>query len=158
MSEASALYPCAASDLPNNISKQREELRQAQKRESRLLEELAEFKSAELVRKAEADGAGRRWIIETFDDRGAAFVKVLAQKVTKNNSVIALLASAQDPVTVIFARSSDLQNDLGSLLRELVTASGGRGGGGKDFAQGGVPHRADLPKLLEGARAKLSAT
>lgn len=157
LSEASALYPCASSDLSNNISKQREELRQVQKRESRLLEELAEFKSAELLRNAQADAAGRRWIIETFDDRGAAFVKLVAQKVTKNKSVISLLASAQDPITVIFARSSDLQSDVGSLLRELVTAAGGRGGGGKDFAQGGIPDKTGLAEILNKARARLSS-
>src|SRR5205823_10701227 len=35
LSEASSLYPCAPSDLPANINKQREEARSVQKRESR---------------------------------------------------------------------------------------------------------------------------
>jgi alanyl-tRNA synthetase len=158
LSETAALYPCAPADLPGNVAKQREELRQAQKRESHLLEELADFKAAELLRNGANDSAGRKWIVEVFDDRGAAFIKLLAQKATRTASAIVLLASAQDPVSVVFARSSNLQADVGTLLRELVTAAGGRGGGGKDFAQGGIPNRGDLSKLLESARSRLSAS
>lgn len=157
LSEAAALYPCAPADLRANIAKQRDDSRQSQKRELQLLEELAAFKAAEILRNASPDSAGRKWIVEIFDDRDAAFVKLLAQKATRNGSAIALLASSQDPPTVVFARSSDVPGDLGTLLRELVTAAGGRGGGGKDFAQGGVPNRADLAKILEQARERLSA-
>jgi len=158
LGDAAALYPCAPADLRANIAKQRDDARQAQKRESLLLEELAGLKAVEILRQATPDGAGRRWIVEVFDDRDAAFVKLLAQKATRNGSAVALLASSQEPPTVVFARSSDVTGDVGTLLRELVTAAGGRGGGGKDFAQGGVPNRVDLAKILEQAKARLSAS
>ena len=74
LSEASALYPCAPADLSSNISRQRDEARQTQKRESRLLEELAEFKAAELLRNTNADSAGRKWIVQIFEDRDPAFI------------------------------------------------------------------------------------
>jgi len=158
LSEAAALYPCAPADLRANIAKQRDDARQAQKRESQLLEELAGLEAAEILRQAAPDGAGRKWVVQVFDDRDAAFIKLLAQNATRNGSAIALLASSQDPPTVVFARSSDVTGDLGTLLRELVTASGGRGGGGKDFAQGGIPNRADLGKILEQAKARLAGS
>ena len=157
LSEAAALYPCAPADLSSNIAKQRDDARNAQKRESRLLEELAEFKAVELLGHSASDASGRKWIAEIFEDRDSAFIKLLAQKATRNNSVIALLASTMDPVAVVFARSSNLEGDMGSLLRELITAAGGRGGGSKDFAQGGVPNRIDLSKILETARTRLSS-
>jgi alanyl-tRNA synthetase len=157
LSEAAALYPCAPADLRANIAKQRDDARQAQKRESQLLDELAGFKAAEMLRNVTPDDAGRKWILAVFEDRDAVFIKLLAQKATRNGSVVALLGSSQDPPAIVFARSSDLQGDLGTLLRELVTATGGRGGGGKDFAQGGVPNRSDLPQLLEKAKAQLGA-
>jgi len=158
LSDSAALYPCAPADLRANIAKQRDEARQVQKRESQLLEEIAGLKAAEILRQTAPDSTGRKWIVEIFDDRDAAFIKLLAQKATRNGSAIALLASSQDPPTVVFARSSDVEGDLGTLLRELVTTAGGRGGGGKDFAQGGVPNRGDLAKILQQARARLETT
>ena len=157
LGEAAGLYPCAAADLVANIGKQRDELRQIQKRESRVLEELAELKAAQLLRETPADAAGRKFIVRNFDDRDANFIKLIAQKLTRSASgVIALLASAQGSPALVFARSSDISSDLGTLLRELVSAAGGRGGGGKDFAQGGVPEPRLLQELLEQARQRLS--
>jgi alanyl-tRNA synthetase len=155
LAKASALYPCAPTDLPANIDKQREEARQVQKREGRLLEELAELKAAQLLRQSEAM-VGRKVIVQVFEDRDAAFIKLLGQKLTRDVSgVIALLASTQGSPAVVFARSSDIDIDLGSLLRQLVTAAGGRGGGGKDFAQGGVPTAEAIVPILKEAESKL---
>jgi alanyl-tRNA synthetase len=50
---------------------------------------------------------------------------------------------------LVFARSQDENVDVGALLREIVTAAGGRGGGAKDLAQGGVPAGANLGELLD---------
>ena len=156
LAEAAALYPCAPADLPANIGKQRDEARQMQKRETRFLEELAELRASQLLSEAHPDDNGRKQIVQLFEDRDAAFIKLLAQKVTKSTSgVVALLASSQAPPTVVFARSSDVDTDLGTVLRELVTAAGGRGGGGKDFAQGGVPSPENLQPLLKEAKARL---
>jgi alanyl-tRNA synthetase len=155
LADAAALYPCAPADLPDNISKQREDARAAQKRETRLLEELAELKAAQLLRDA-GEAERPKFIVQVLEDRDAVFIKLLAQKLTRSSSgVVALLASSQPPAALVFARSSDGNADMGSLLREFVTAAGGRGGGGKDFAQGGVPDAKQLEPLLEQARSRL---
>ena len=156
LGDAAALYPCAHADLPSNIGKQRDEARQVQKREARLVEELAELKAAQLLRDAPMQTQGTKLIAEIYDDRDANFIKLLAQKLTRSESrVIALMGSAQSPPAVVFARSSDLSPDMGSLLRELVTAAGGRGGGGKDFAQGGVPNAKQLQSILDQAKSRI---
>ena len=155
LNAAAALYPCAPADLPANISRQREDARAAQKREAGLLEELAELKAIQLLGET-APTNSRKFIVQIFPDRNASFVKVLAQKLTKRSSgAVALLASAQEPPALVFACSSDVSADVGTLLRELVTAAGGRGGGGKDFAQGGIPDPKQLQALLEEARGRL---
>jgi len=157
LSEASGLYPCAPRDLPANISKQREEGRTIQKREAAALEELAELKAAQLIRDTAVEQGAKR-IVQVFEDRDASFIKLLAQKLTKGTSgVIALLGSAANPPALVFVRSSDLSSDMGTLLRELVSAAGGRGGGGKDFAQGGVPDKERLQPLLTEAEARLAS-
>jgi alanyl-tRNA synthetase len=85
-------------------------------------------------------------------------VKLLAQRLTRENqSVVALLGTTVPSPAVIFARSSNLNFDLGGLLRALVTAAGGRGGGGKDFAQGGIPDATKLQPLLDEAAARLKS-
>jgi alanyl-tRNA synthetase len=156
LGEASGLYPCAPADLPSNISKQREEFRNVQKREARILEELAELKAEQLLRDAPAGNGGPRLVRQIFPDRDASFVKLLAQRLTRgNNNVIALLAGTSPSPAVVFARSADLSVDVGTLLRELVTAAGGRGGGSKDFAQGGIPDPGKLDSLLNEAAARL---
>jgi len=156
LAEASGLYPCAPADLPGNISKQREEFRSVQKREARILEEFAELKAEQLLRETPAGDRGPRLVVQIFPDRDASFVKLLAQRLTRGNqNVIALLAGTTSSPAVVFARSSDLSFDLGALLRELVTAAGGRGGGGKDFAQGGIPDPGKLESLLNEVAARL---
>jgi len=157
LSRAAGQYPCAPADLCSNISKQREDLRHVQKREAKVLEELAELKAAQLLRETTVDRSGRRLIVQMFDDRDSNFLKLLAQALARSGSgVIALLASSQEPPALVFARSGDFNSDLGTLLRELVTAAGGRGGGGKDFAQGGVPNAGLLTGVLEHARQRLA--
>ena len=156
LGEAAALYPCAPSDLPINIGKQREEARQAQKREAGLLGELAELKAAQLLHDTPTQTAGLKLIIAIFDDRDANFLKLLAQRLTRNQAgVIALLACSQSVPAVVFARSADVSSDMGTLLRELVTAAGGRGGGGKDLAQGGVPEATRLQSVLDHAKLRI---
>src|SRR5690348_7263615 len=156
LSEASGLYPCAPADLPGNISKQREEFRVVQKRDARILEELAELKAAQLLQDTAVEGSGWKMIVQIFPERDASFVKLLAQRLTRGNqNVIALLAGTSPSPAVFFARSSDLSFDLGTLLRELVTAAGGRGGGSKDFAQGAIPDPGNLGSVLNEAAARL---
>ena len=158
LADAAALYPCAPADLTPNIAKQRDEARQAQKRESRVLEEFAELKAAQLARETLPDASGRKLIVQIFEDRDADFIKLLAQKLTRTGSgIIALLGTFRHPPALVFARSPDLNPDMGNLLRELVTGAGGRGGGGKDFAQGGVPEATLLPDLLQAALNRLGS-
>lgn len=158
LGEASGLYPCAPADLPGNIGKQREEFRAVQKREARILEEFAELKAEQLLRKTPSGDLGPRLVVQVFPDRDASFVKLLAQRLTRGSqNVIALLAATSPSPAVAFARSADLSVDMGTLLRELVTTAGGRGGGGKDFAQGGVPDAGKLESLLNEAAARLKS-
>lgn len=156
LAETAALYPCAPADLPGNIAKQREEARQIQKREARLLAELAELKAAQMLRETPTNHAGRRLFAQILEERDAAFIKLLAQKLTRESSgVVAVFGSSQGAPALVFARSEDVEIDMGTLLRELVTAAGGRGGGAKDFAQGGVPDSVALKSVIDQAVLKI---
>jgi alanyl-tRNA synthetase len=65
---------------------------------------------------------------------------------------VALLAAsshADEKGHLTFARSADLDLNMGALVREACAAIGGRGGGRPEFAQGGGPKGEDLARALE---------
>jgi alanyl-tRNA synthetase len=61
--------------------------------------------------------------------------------------VVALLASGATG-HLAFAQTKGLGRDVGALLRETLKKWGGKGGGGKDFAQGSLPDAAKVPDAL----------
>ena len=97
-------------------------------------------------------------MVRTFSDRDLNFLKLLAQKLTRQFPVvIALLATESPQPTLVFAQSAGQPHDMGKLLRETVAPLGGRGGGSKDLAQAGVPQSAGLAPAIAAAAQKLTA-
>src|SRR5262249_47034055 len=148
LTESAGLYTTGLYELPAQIRDQTEELKAQQRLQSRLYEELAELLAAKFADEVPTV-SGSRVIHQVFADRDASFIKLLAQKLSRNGrGIIALLATPNPTPTLVFARSQDRDVDVGTLLKEIVTSAGGRGGGGRDLAQGGVPEQANLEELL----------
>ena len=156
LTESAGLYTTAMYELPAQIRKQQEELKAQQRTQVKLNEELATLLAAKIADEAPTND-GRKLIRPVLTDRDAAFAKLLAQKLSRNgNGIIALLATPNPTPTLVFARSQDQSLDVGALLKEIVTAAGGRGGGGKDLAQGGVPADANLEEMLAKAANRIA--
>jgi alanyl-tRNA synthetase len=146
LTEAAALYSSHIYDVPQQVRKSLEETKAAGKAQHKLLEELAELYAERLL----AQGAGSPQIItELFPDRDAAFIKLLAQKLTAGKSaVVALLASGAGQPTLVFAQTPGQKTNMGQLMKDAMTQLGGRGGGSANMAQGGLPAgSADVDKL-----------
>ena len=155
LTESAGLYTTGIYELPAQIRKQQEELKAQQRSQSKLNEELAELLAAKIADEVPAQN-GVKVICQLLSDRDAAFVKLLAQKLSRNGKgIVALLATENPTPTLVFARSQDQSVDVGVLLKEIVISAGGRGGGGKDLAQGGVPEAAKLKELLDKAERKI---
>src|SRR5262249_14572050 len=123
--------------------------------EHKLLEELAEFWAAKLA--SEAPQRGRfRLVKQSFADRDLSFIKLLAQKLSRHNGVVALLGTTSGQAAIVLSRAQDVDIDVSALVKEALTSVGGRGGGTKDLAQGGVPDAAQVPALLEQLVTKLA--
>ena len=149
LTEAAAIYSAHIHDLPQQVRKAQEESKAAAKTQRALLDELAEL-SAERMRAA-ATGSPRI-VTHFFPDRDAAFIKLLAQKLTAGQSdVIALLASGGTQSTLVFAQSPGQKFNMGQLLKDAMAQLGGRGGGTADMAQGGLPAGAADPGKIEDA-------
>jgi len=154
LTEAASLFSSQLGDVPQLIRKTFDESKTLRKQREDALDELAAA-MAEATLKA-SSMESRPVIVRVFPDRDSAFAKLFAQKLTRSGApVIALVASALNPPGLIFAQSPGQTADMGALLRETLLSVGGRGGGSKDFAQGGVPAGLNLEQLLQVAVSKI---
>ena len=129
----------------------------ANKREQSL-EELAAAQAAALLAET-PEANGRKLIVRTFADRDLNSIKLLAQKLTRlSPNTVALLATISPQPSLVFAQSAGQPFDMGSLLKETMATLGGRGGGSKDMAQGGVPNGDKIEAVLTQIAEQLSAS
>jgi alanyl-tRNA synthetase len=157
LTEAAALFSAHLWDVPQQVRKSLDEVRTVRKSREHLLEELAEFQAARLLAET-SPVIGRKLIVRVYSGRDLGFIRLLAQKLTRlEANVVALLGSAQPEASLVFAQSKGLPFDMGALLKGLLVSLGGKGGGSKDMAQGGVPKAVVLEAVLEDVAARLRA-
>jgi len=167
LSEAAALFSAKLWDVPDQIRKSVEESKLWRKQKDDALDQLAELMAlAALQNQPETNG--RKIIVRAFSDRDIGFAKLFAQKVTRvGMPAIALVASTVDPPGLVFAQTSAQASggapgptaDMGALLKQVLSSVGGRGGGSRDFAQGGVPAgcNVNVEQLLREAAGTIGA-
>ena len=135
-------------EVPQQIGKMQEESRAARKAREALLEELADLKAEQMLGET-PESSGRKLVIRTFPDRDLAFIKLLAQRLTRQApNVVALLAASSGTPALVFAESAGQPFDMGALMREALVERGGRGGGSKEMAQGGPAKTEGLDEFL----------
>ena len=157
LTDAAGLFSVHIWEVPQHARKLLDELRASRKTQDRLLEQIAELQARELLAQT-PESNGRKMVVCVFSDRNLAFIKLLAQKLTRLNlRAIALLATTSVQPALIFAQSAGQPFDMGALMKEAMAKLGGRGGGSKDMAQGGVSQLTNLTAVLEELREKLSA-
>jgi alanyl-tRNA synthetase len=159
LSEAAALFSAKLWDVPEQIRKSNEESKLLRKQKDEALDQLAELMAlAALHNQPETNG--RKIIVWAFSDRDIVFAKLFAQKVTRTATpAIALVASTVDTPGLIFAQTPGGAGDMGALLKQVLSSAGGRGGGSRDFAQGGVPagSNVNVEQLLQQAAGTIGS-
>ncbi len=159
LTESAALFSAHIYDVPQHVQKSLDEIRSLRKQREGSQEELAEAQATALLTET-PETNGRKIILRTFSDRDLNFIKLLAQKLTRlSTNAVALIATTLPQPSLVFAQSPGQPFDMGALMKETMAKLGGRGGGSKDMAQGGVsqiPHDR-LDAALDVIRQKLSA-
>jgi alanyl-tRNA synthetase len=159
LSEAAALFSTQLWDVPDQIRKNAEDSKLLRKQKDDALDQLAESMALAALQD-QPERNGRKIVVRAFSDRNIGFAKLFAQKVTRAATpAIALTASTVDPPGLVFAQTSAFTSsilpgsttDMGALLKQVLSSVGGRGGGTRDFAQGGVPAGIDVGQLLQRA-------
>ncbi len=154
LTETAALFSAHIYDVPQQARKSLEEIRTLRKQREQTVEELAAAQAVAILAET-PESSNRRIVVRTFSDIELTFLKLLAQKLTRlSPNVVALLATKSPQPSIVFAQSVGQPFDMGARMKEIMTKLGGRGGGSKDMAQGGVPH----PDALEVALGDVAAT
>ena len=140
LSETAALFSAHIYDVPQQARKSLEEIKGLRKQVEQSQEELAAAYASVMLAEA-AEQGGRQVVVRVLADRDLSFIKLLAQKITRISSIaVALLATTSPQPSLVFAQSPGQPFNMGSLMKETMAKLGGRGGGSKDMAQGGIPH------------------
>ena len=155
LTEAAGLFSTHIWEVPQQIRKSQEESKAAQKTQHRLLEEVAELQAGQMVQGAEQRGA-RKVVVQYFADRDLNFIKMLAQKLTKQGQCVALLACGGAQPSLVFGQTSGLGDDMGALMKQAVQALGTRGGGNRDMAQGGAPDGQSAERAVREAAEEIT--
>jgi len=128
LTEAGSVFSSHLWDVGHQALKLLEEVKSGQKAQHRLLEEIAELQAADLLRRAEERpaGTGQKFLMQFFADRNLEFIKLLALKLVRLEKAAVLLGCGSNQPSLVFAQTSGLANDMGSLMKE-TTHKAGRG-------------------------------
>jgi alanyl-tRNA synthetase len=155
LTQAATLLSCALADVPAGIAKNIEDRRANTSAIKRLEERLANLEAQAMLQQHPESPNGIRLIVTTPPDATPAYLALLAARLTTEKNVIALLASRESG-HVVAARSPELTQDLGAILRESLKEFQGKGGGAKHFAQGALPDPTQTDAFLSRAKSRLA--
>jgi len=154
LTEAARLFSGALENVPTLIGKQGEELRAAVRAREKLVKRLAEYEAQELWSTTGEKG-GRRIIRRVFAAEDYDEAKMLAHALTRQPATVALIGVKGTPAALFFAQSAGGTAEMSNILRQTAAKFGGKGGGIRDFAQGGGFDEARLEDALEFAEGLL---
>ena len=118
-------------------------------------EKLAAFEAEKIVRETPARTDGVRVVAQVFEGVEANYVLMLAPAIAAHEKTIALIARSECG-HIFFGQGPGVGRDMNSLMKKVLEQVGGKGGGTKDFARGGLKDPATAHKAIELARMELS--
>jgi alanyl-tRNA synthetase len=156
LTEAAAMFSAHIYDVPQQVRKSLDEIRGLRKQAEQSQEELAAAQASALLAET-PETNGHKLIVRTFADRDLNSIKLLAQKLTRlAPNVVTFLATTSPQPSLVFAQSPGQNFDIGALMKETVATLGGRGGGTRDMAQGGVSNADGIAAALSSLAQRLS--
>jgi alanyl-tRNA synthetase len=151
LSNLAAASSAAIEDLPALLEKQRGELKAAVALRRAMEEDLIGHRARDLYHQATPDESGRRVVVYRAQTASAEELGGLAQALTALPKV-AFLGTLTTPPTLFLSSSPDTGLDAGAILKPVLAALEGRGGGSARLARGTVPGS----DALEAALARLT--
>jgi len=140
-------------ELPGAIDRLLTEARDQQRTISALRQDLASYRAEELAAAAEPAAAGQ--LVLRIVDGDASTLRSLASAIVARPGFVVVLVSSGHPALVVAARSQDARISASDVVKTLIGAFGGRGGGKPELAQGGGLDGSP-EAILDAARRALS--
>ena len=82
----------------------------------------------------------------------------LALKLARmSTGVVAVLATTVPQPSLVLSQSAGQPFDMGALMKETMAKLGGRGGGTRDLAQGGLPNPSGVVEFVDAVTARFNA-
>lgn len=129
------------------VKSQMERLAESEKARKKLAMDVAGYEGRQLFASTQPGEGGMRRLVRRIA-KGAIDddLRVTAQAFAGAGKA-AFLVLIEEPAAVLLAASKDSGVNSGELLKALLAANGGRGGGNAQIAQGTLPSREALEKL-----------
>jgi alanyl-tRNA synthetase len=140
-------FSSAAGDLPRLIQSQREELKEALSIRREMQAALDLCRARELYEAATPDPTGIRRAVVRDSGEPLESLRGLAQAFASLPMAI-FVGGVTSPPAVVLAASPDTRVDAAGVLKGLLAAVGGRGGGSAALAQGILPGRPQLETII----------
>jgi alanyl-tRNA synthetase len=156
LSEAGRLLSSGFEQIPELISKQSQELRDSERLTQKLIGELAAFDAIQAWQQS-PDQAGMRIVKRVFDSTCDARAKLTAHAVAKQPAAVALMGVSGSPSALVFSQTPGGKANLLDIMKQTLAKFGGKGGGAKDFAQGGGVPEDSLQAALDFAETRVLA-
>jgi alanyl-tRNA synthetase len=148
-------FTCAEDELEAAVERLDEEARRARKELRAVEEELVRYQAAALWAEAPLQG-DVRVVARIFAEHTPERMRALARALCERPRTVVLLGWGGASPQWVFARSQDLAVDMGAILRVALQATGGRGGGRGEWAQGGGGDPSRSEEVLVQAMAALT--
>src|SRR4051794_12545487 len=128
-------------ELPEAVQRLQTDAREHKRVVSRLQEDLAGYRAAELAQTAEdwqiTAGRGQCRLVTHAVDGDANTLKTLAAAIVAKPGFVVALASTSTPALLVIARSADVPVSAQELVSKIIAEFGGRGGGRSEMSQAG---------------------
>jgi alanyl-tRNA synthetase len=143
-------------DLPRLVEKASRENRELRKRCEELGRELAAFRAVELSKPTGSIG-GYDVVKRVFSSQDVVALRETASTIRETGKTIVLFGLSGPTPALLFACSPGVPVDMGDLMRKVAGTIGARGGGGKDFAQGGGGDGSRVAEAVDEAERRVRA-
>jgi alanyl-tRNA synthetase len=154
LSEASRLFSAASDQLPALIDKQMDAVRSAMRDREKMAERMAKLMANELWQTT-GETNGRKVIRHVFAEEEHSEGKKVAHEIAARHAAVALIGVKGKAAYLFFSQLPGGSSDMGTILKQTVAKFGGKGGGARDFAQGGGIDEARLEEALAFAETLL---
>lgn len=138
-------------EAPALVRANLDRVQELEKGRKKIALELEQMRGRELHQATPPDAAGLRRVVlrEPITDD----LRARAQSFTGQGRAV-LVAICDDPPSLLVAASKDSGVNAGEMVKDAVTANGGRGGGSAQLGQGSVPDAEALQRVVSIIRAR----